>query len=64
MKQNDYSAYNCMLQLGMFLIIKFSDHLSDDPKEEFADINLPESHCGKELFWELQVCFTLCCGLD
>ena len=54
----------CVLRSGMFCIIKFSDHLSDDLKKEFADINLPVSQCRKALFWELQVYFTLCCGLD
>ena len=42
-------------------MIEFTDHLCENPGEELADINLPESvpESGKTLLWELEVCILL-----
>ena len=43
--------------VGMYGIMKFCKHLTDNPVEELEDVELPEAlENGITLFWQLQVC--------
>lgn len=40
---------------GMYCVVKFMEHLCDDPKEELDDVELPEPVDDKTMFWQLEV---------